>query len=96
MLADQPLIDAAYLNTMMAGFNPRQEMIIATAYEDRAGVPALFSKDYFKKLAKLDDDFGAKKIMDRDKKKVSILDLGQITVDIDTKSDYEKLNEDLS
>ncbi len=96
MLADQPLIDAAYLNAMMAAFNPQQEMIIATAYQDRAGVPALFSKDYYKKLTKLDDDFGAKKIIDGDKKKVSILDLGQITVDIDTKSDYKKLNKNLS
>ncbi|SDE68396.1 molybdenum cofactor cytidylyltransferase [Pricia antarctica] len=96
MLADQPLIDPAYLNAMMAVFNPRQEMIIATAYEDRAGVPALFSKDYYKKLTNLDDDFGAKKIIDCDKKKVSILNFGKITVDIDTKSDYKKVNKDLS
>ncbi len=91
MLADQPLIDTAYLNAMMATFNPEQEVIIATAYENRAGVPALFSQNYYKKLTKLDDDSGAKKIIDRHIENVSILNLGQKTVDIDTKSDYEDL-----
>lgn len=96
MLADQPLIDTAYLNTMMTAFNPEQEMIIATAYGNRAGVPALFSQYYFNKLTELDDDFGAKKIIDGDKKNVSILNPGQITDDIDTISDYKKLNKNLN
>ena len=95
MLADQPLIDTAYLNAMMAAFNPEQEMIIATAYENRAGVPALFSKDYYKKLITLDDDFGAKEIIDYQKENVMILDLKQKTVDIDTKKDYENLIKNL-
>ncbi len=96
MLADQPLIDTAYLNAMIAAFNPEQEVIVATAYENRAGVPALFSESYFKKLTKLDDDFGAKKIIDSQKENILVLDLGQRTVDIDTKSDYQKLNKNFN
>ncbi len=95
MLADQPLIDTAYLNAMMAAFNPKQEMIIATAYEIRAGVPALFSKDYYKKLTKLDDDSGAKEIIHSQKENVVVLDFEQKTVDIDTKKDYENLTKNL-
>lgn len=91
MLADQPLIDVDYLNTMMAAFHPEQERIIATAYKSRAGVPALFSKSYFKKLSKLDDDFGAKKIIGDKNENVLILDPGNKAIDIDTKMEYDKL-----
>ncbi len=96
MLADQPMIDTTYLNAMMAAFDQEQKVIIATAYENRAGVPALFPDNYYEELTKLDDDFGAKKIIDNYKENVSILDLGQITVDIDTISDYKKLNKGLN
>lgn len=90
MLADQPLIDTRYLNSMMAAFSPEQE-IIATAYNNRAGVPALFSASYFGKLTKLKDDFGAKKIIDSNDSDVLVLNPGNKTADIDTKSDYENI-----
>lgn len=91
MLADQPLIDTPYLNSMMSAFDAGQKEIIATAYKNRAGVPALFAKSYFEKLTKLDDDFGAKKIIDRHDADVLVLDPGKKTVDIDTKSEYENI-----
>ncbi len=96
MLADQPFIDTVYLNAMIATFNPDQEVIIATAYKNRAGVPALFSENFYKKLTKLDDDSGAKRIIDRYIENVSILELQQKTVDIDTKSDYEDLTKNFN
>ncbi len=95
MLADQPLVDTVYLNAMMDAFNSEYPIIIATGYGNRAGVPALFSKDYYEKLAKLDDDFGAKKIIESQKDNILVLDLGQRTVDIDTKSDYDSLTKNL-
>lgn len=91
MLADQPLIDAGYLNTMIAAFNQNGKRIIATAYKNRAGVPALFPESYFEKLATLEDDFGARNIINGPYKKVLILDPGRKNLDIDTKSDYENL-----
>ncbi len=94
MLADQPLVDTPYLNEMMATFNSKHPTIIATAYENRAGVPALFSENYYRELTKLDDDFGAKKIINSQKENVLVLDLGERTVDLDTKSDYESLIKD--
>ena len=91
MLADQPLVDTAYLNAMMAAFNTEQHTIIATAYDSRAGVPALFSKDHYEKLAKLSHDFGAKKIIESQDKNTMVLKLGKRILDIDTKTDYENL-----
>ncbi|WP_373517677.1 NTP transferase domain-containing protein [Pricia sp.] len=95
MLADQPLIDTAYLNAMMVAFNPEQDVIIATAYENGAGVPALFSENYYRKLTKLDDDSGAKDLIQSQKENVVVLDLEQKTVDIDTKTDYDNLTRKL-
>lgn len=91
MLADQPLIDKEYLNTMIAAFNQNGKRIIATAYRNRAGVPALFPESYFEKLATLEDDFGAKNIINGPNEKVLILDPGRKNLDVDTKSDYENL-----
>lgn len=65
MLADQPLIDKDYLNLMITSFYSQREHIIATAYKNRAGVPALFYKAYFNELADLKNDFGAKEQIGR-------------------------------
>lgn len=91
MLADQPLIDSSYLQEMMGTFDSDGKTIISTAYKDRAGVPALFPESCFEKLATLDDDFGAKSIINGPNEKVLILDPGRKTLDVDTISDYENL-----
>ena len=91
MLADQPLIDTAYLNTMIAEFGKVGKQIIATSYKRRAGVPAIFGPPYFQSLKQLEDDFGAKHIIDSNPDQVLVLEPGDKTVDIDTKSEYKNL-----
>lgn len=90
MLADQPLIDTAYLNAMIAAFEAGQE-IVATDYGNRAGVPALFGASHYAKLIRLEDDYGARHIIDGHGQGVMVLDPQNKTVDIDTKSDYDQL-----
>ncbi|MGB7392988.1 MAG: nucleotidyltransferase family protein [Pricia sp.] len=96
VLADQPLIDTEYLNSMMESFVSTQNGIIATAYEKRAGVPALFSQSYFEKLQGLNDDQGAQKIINDPDQAAFVLNPENKTVDIDTKSEYHKLIERLN
>ena len=108
MLADQPLIDADYLNTMIEtsyksdeigtkneaptkiGMG-RRKKIVATAYKNKAGVPALFSNSYFDDLLELRDDRGAQKLINDPNQNTVVLSLESNTVDIDTKSEYQKL-----
>lgn len=90
MLADQPLIDTAYLNIMLAAYS-NNDKAVATAYKHKAGVPALFPKSYFRKLLTLDDDYGAKKIINSPSENFLVVEPGLKTRDIDTKSDYEDL-----
>lgn len=96
MLADQPLIDTTYLNAMLTAFEKNGNNFegsngVATAYKNKAGVPALFPESYFEELAALHDDFGAKEIINRPKASFLVLEPGDKIRDIDTKSDYKNL-----
>lgn len=91
-LADQPLIDAAYLAQLIKTKKSREEGIIASSYDGKAGVPALFSSDFFTALAKLDDSFGAKSLLEAHKNDIFLIDAGNKTEDIDTPEEYERLN----
>jgi len=91
MLADQPLIDKDYLNLMIISFYSQRERIIATAYKNRAGVPALFDKAYCNELADLKNDFGAKELIDQSKGKIFTINPNNKSVDIDTQSEYQNL-----
>lgn len=88
-LADQPFIDTEYYNYMVAVFKKSAIGIVTTAYETRNGVPAIFEKQYFEALGKLDQDFGAKHILANERVEI-IFPKGK-EVDIDTWGDYQKL-----
>lgn len=92
MLADQPLIDSEYLDSLINKFESDEEQIIASSYKNgKKGVPALFDKCYFKKLSNLKGDKGAKNLIGKYDKKVITLSAEQIIFDIDTKEDYKSL-----
>ena len=90
-LADQPLIDTLYLDLMIETASKVDQGIVATAYGDKAGVPALFGRRYFETLMALESEQGAKEVLDRFKSDIFRLDPGNKTMDIDTKEDYEAL-----
>ena len=91
-LADQPLIDSSFLNTIIQDFSPKEYQIIATAYDDnKNGVPVLFDKIYFEALSILSDDFGAKHLIKLHETFVKTLKAPVKNVDLDSKEDYENL-----
>lgn len=92
MLADQPLIDSKYLNSMIAQFKTGKGQIVATAYNNgKQGVPVLFDKAYFQELSQLNDDKGAKSVLQKHSKYVSIINAEHDVSDIDTLEGYESL-----
>jgi molybdenum cofactor cytidylyltransferase len=88
-LADQPLIDTPYLDLMIETAAKVNESIVATAYGNKAGVPALFGRQYFETLMALESEQGAKEVLDWFKSDIFRLDPGSKTLDIDTMKDYE-------
>lgn len=92
-LADQPLIDSDYLNDIIQNFTPKENQIIATAYDlGKNGVPVLFDKTYFEALSKLSNDYGAKQLLEAYESLVKTLKPPLKNVDLDSKEDYEKLH----
>ena len=91
-LADQPLIDATYLNTLIGSFKIGKKQIVASNYgNEKLGVPTLFDSCYFEELSELNQNKGAKKVIENHLDNVSALNAKHLISDIDTKEDYEKL-----
>lgn len=89
-LSDQPFINKELINSLIKS---HKNEITACRYQDNVGVPAIFSRSYFKELTELQGDKGAKKIMERYKPAITIVDFEKGYIDIDTKEDLIKLNE---
>lgn len=91
MLGDQPLLNTIYLNRMIHKFYGEEVKIVATNYKGRPGVPAIFHRQYFPILLNLSGDNGARAILKDPNHDVETLDGGGLTLDIDSKEDYEAL-----
>lgn len=92
MLADQPLIDAHYLNQLIETHKLYQNKIICTLYQnEKLGVPAIFNNSIFEELLELNDDKGAKEILKKHSSDVIFLHGVKVVRDIDTLDDYEDL-----
>ena len=92
MLADQPLIDSDYLNSIIDTFEVGTNQIIASSYlNGKKGVPVLFDKCFFEQLSNIKGDKGAKTLLDNYANKVISVDGGNNLLDIDTIDDYEGL-----
>jgi len=92
MLADQPLVDADYLNRMIETYRSNATKIVASLYpNNKLGVPAIFNKMYFNQLTQLNLDRGAKEILYKYSDKLLSLDATALVIDLDTIEDYERL-----
>ena len=89
-LVDQPLLDYQYLKKMIACFQKDITRPVATEYNLKLGVPAIFPKVYFRDLIDLQGDEGAKKILNTVDIIKTINAVG-LHLDIDTFEDYEKV-----
>ena len=90
-LADQPLVDAAALRRLIAAFDGERR-IVASAYDDTVGVPALFGHEHLNALMHLTGDAGAGSWLRSLPDEVTRISLGVAALDIDTWSDAERLS----
>ncbi|RAJ12744.1 molybdenum cofactor cytidylyltransferase [Arenibacter echinorum] len=91
MLTDQPFIDGPYLNTLIDNFSNSKQSIVATKYDNRVGVPAIFGKIHFKALQELNSDYGAREIIKAHPNDVLGISADGKALDIDTKEEYERV-----
>jgi molybdenum cofactor cytidylyltransferase len=93
MLCDQPFVDASLLDQLITSKETSGKGIVAAAYSNTLGVPALFDTRYFEELSQLTGSEGAKKVIFNHQAEVHALDFPLGAVDLDTE---EEVNQFLS
>ena len=92
-LADQPTMTAANLARLTAASLRWPDRIIATAYPERAGVPAIFPATFTDELTGQQGAFGARRLIKREGGRVRTITFNFTPVDIDTPEDYQRFKD---
>ncbi|WP_167615147.1 nucleotidyltransferase family protein [Maribellus sediminis] len=91
-LVDQPLMSVAHLQKLIDSFSFGTSSIIASRSDEGwEGVPAVFDRNYFDELGKLNGKQGAKSILMKYRDKVQFIEAGRILRDMDSMEAYQKL-----
>ena len=90
-LCDQPLISSAFLDRLVRVHLEQDAPMVAASYDDRPGVPALFARSLFPKLATLDVHAGAKALLQAAGSELITIPAPQAAMDVDTPEDYARL-----
>ncbi|HZF71594.1 nucleotidyltransferase family protein [Sulfuricurvum sp.] len=88
MLCDQPLIPQSHYEALIQTSKENPELIIASHYGKKSGVPAVFPKQYLPSLLKLQGDKGAKVLLETNIYQYIPL-THNYSKDIDTHEDWE-------
>lgn len=91
MVCDQPYISSSVLNELIITQQRTTKQIVTCNYGESIGPPALFHKKYFRELAKLKGDVGARNIIQENMHDVAFIQFPKGQIDIDTNEDYESL-----
>ena len=91
LLCDQPHVDANVVSSLLAAHHTTGKPVIASAYGESFGVPALFSRTLFRELMELSGSSGAKEIIKRHASEAHFLPFPGGEVDVDTLDDFSRL-----
>jgi molybdenum cofactor cytidylyltransferase len=89
LLCDQPFVSAALLRELRIVYAATQAPIVASAYADTLGVPALFSAQLLPELAGLAPQAGAKTLLQKYQAQVAQVDFPLGQTDLDTMAAYQ-------
>jgi len=91
MLCDQPFVDVLLLRNIISVFEKNKNPIIASWYNDKIGVPALFDVSFFGKLKKIKGQGGAKRLIMSHLEQVEQVVFEKGEIDVDTQEDWARL-----
>ncbi len=90
-LCDQPHVTTQHLKSLITEFQTSNAEIVAAEYGQTIGVPAVFAREIFPDLKRLDADKGARDIIRNHASETRTVPIDAAKIDIDTLSDYEAL-----
>lgn len=91
LVCDQPGLTVEHLRRLTAEQNADAGRISASGYAGRAGVPAVFGRDFFAELLKLQGDTGAREVIRRHPEATKTLAWAGGEVDVDRPEDLARL-----
>jgi molybdenum cofactor cytidylyltransferase len=91
LLADQPLVTAENLKSMREQLEQNTCSVVAAEYSGTVGVPAIFRREVFGRLAAVAPDAGAKKLLKELGTGVLTVPLPEAAADVDTPEDFAAL-----
>ncbi|ARV16878.1 nucleotidyltransferase family protein [Polaribacter sp. SA4-12] len=89
LLADQPAIETSYLEAMLHLFQTNDDIIIASNYGKKLGVPVIFPEKHFSSLLLIEGNKGAKEFINKRKREIICPQQTTNLFDIDTKEDLQ-------
>lgn len=95
LVGDQPLITPDHVNQLIETYRTGSPTIVASAYADILGVPALFDAAHFKSLKAVDDAHGARQVIEQHKATAASVEFAGGSVDLDTPEDYQRYQDSL-
>lgn len=90
MLVDQPAVTPRVLADLAAALRT-DSLAAGCEYGGTIGVPAIFRRELFDELLRLDDDSGARSILRRHRDRVATIPFPGGELDVDTAADAERL-----
>ncbi len=91
MLCDQPFVSSSLLLNLLNKRNETGMLIVASSYDDKIGIPALFHKSFYPALMELKGDKGARRLIEDNPDKATTVAFPEGITDVDTAADYEFL-----
>jgi molybdenum cofactor cytidylyltransferase len=91
LLGDQVGVTADDLRRLASAWNGEPSVIAASVYDQHLGVPAIFPHVFFKELAELRGESGARVIIERNQYRVNRVPMANAAIDLDTPEDLQRL-----
>jgi molybdenum cofactor cytidylyltransferase len=92
-VCDQPLLTPAHLKKMIKNHITQKSPIVASFYSGSPGVPVLFHRSLVKELLDLNDEYGAKRIVQDRRELTSFIEFPEGAIDLDTPDDWKKFHQ---
>lgn len=89
-LCDQPFVSVQVITRLIEAYQTTGQPIVASAYSETLGVPALFRHTFCPKLIDLSSREGAKQVLQKYTQEVVGIPFPEGMIDIDTPKDYEQ------
>lgn len=90
-LGDQPRVQAAQLLRLVEAWRAAPQQIVSAGLGGTPSPPCLFPRHWYEELSAWSGPQGARKLLERERAQLQLVEMPEAAVDVDTREDYERL-----